>query len=82
MSTSYAVNDVGGGTRKVISDFNGSPGFRHFLYVINERTSFASWASAFESSRLVIGLKLTSDEKFAYVFVEKKANGGIVDYAA
>ena len=39
---------------------------------MNERTSFASWASAFESSRLVIGLKLTSDQKVAYVFVEKK----------
>ena len=28
-----------------------------FLFVMNERTSFALRASAFESSRLVIGLK-------------------------
>ena len=36
---------------------------------MNERTSFASWASAFESSRLVIGLKWTSDQKVARVSV-------------
>ena len=39
---SYAINDNGGGARKVISDLNGSLRFRHFLYVMNERTSFAS----------------------------------------
>ena len=33
-----------------------------------ERTSFASWASTFESSRLVIGLKLSSDQKVTSVF--------------
>ena len=38
----FAINDNGGGARKVISDLNGSLGFRHFLYVMNERTSFAS----------------------------------------
>ena len=69
ISASYAVNDIGGGARKVISDLNGSLGSQYFLYVLNERTSFASWASAFESSRLVIGLKWTSDQKVAYVFV-------------
>ena len=42
ISASYAVNDIGGGTRKVISDLNGSLGSRYFLYVMNERTSFAS----------------------------------------
>ena len=65
ISASYAVNDIGEGTRKVISDLNWSLGFRHFLYVTNERTSFASWASAFESSSLVIGLKWTPDQKVA-----------------
>ena len=45
------------GTRKVISDLNGSLGSRYFLYVMSERTSFALRASAFESSKLVIGLK-------------------------
>ena len=42
ISASYAVNNIGGGTRKVISDLNGSLGSRYFLYVMNERTSFAS----------------------------------------
>ena len=50
-----------------LSDLNESLGSRYFLYVMNERTSFASWASIFE--RLVIGLKWTSDQKVAYVFV-------------
>ena len=31
ISASYVVNDIGEGTRKVISDLNGSPGSRHFL---------------------------------------------------
>ena len=30
ISASYAVNDIGGGARKVISDLNGSLGSRHF----------------------------------------------------
>ena len=54
----FLIDYIGGGTREVISDFNGSLGSQHFLYAMNERTSFASLASAFESSRLVIGLKL------------------------
>ena len=53
----------------MINDLNGSFGSWYFLYVMNERTSFASWVSAFESSRLVIGLKWTSDQKVTYVFV-------------
>ena len=57
-----AVNDIGGGAREVISDRNGSFGFRHFIYVVNERTSFAFWASAIEISKLVIGLKWTPDD--------------------
>ena len=68
ISASYAVNDIGGGIRKVISDLNRSLGSRYFLYVMNERTSFASWASAFGSSRLVIGLKwtFTMDRPFGF----------------
>ena len=42
ISASYAVNNIGGGTRKVINDLNGSFGSRYFLYVMNERASFAS----------------------------------------
>ena len=38
-------------------------------HVLNERTSFATWANAFESSRLVIGLKWTSNQKVDYLFV-------------
>ena len=33
----------------MISDLNRSLGSRYFLYVTNERTSFASSASAFEN---------------------------------
>ena len=55
----------GGGTRKVIIDLDGSFRSRYFLYTMNERKSFGSWASAFESPRLVIGLKWTSDQKVA-----------------
>ena len=41
----------------MISDINGSLGSRLFLHVINERTSFASRASAFKGTRLIIGLE-------------------------
>ena len=69
MQVNYAVDDIGRGTREVISDRNGSLGSRHFLCAMNERTRFASLASALESSRLVIALKLTSVQKVAYVYV-------------
>ena len=39
---SYAVNDIGGGARKVISELNRSLGSRHFFYFMNERRGFAS----------------------------------------
>ena len=68
ISASYAIDDIGGGARKVIFDLNGSLGSGHFLYAINKRTSFASWANTYESSKLVIGLKWTSDQNVAYVF--------------
>ena len=57
--------EIGGGARKAISDLDGSLGFRKFLLVGNERTTFASWASVFESSKLVISFKWTSDQKVA-----------------
>ena len=57
--------DIGGGARKMISDLDGSLGFRNFLLVVNETTTFASWASVFESSKLVTSLKWTSDQKVA-----------------
>ena len=74
ISVSYAVDDTGGGAREVVSDLNRSLGSKHFLYVMNERTSFAHWASALESSRLVIGLKWTFAQKVAYVFVTFELN--------
>ena len=40
ISTSYAVDSISGGAREVIRDLKGSLRFRHFLYVLNERTSF------------------------------------------
>ena len=41
----------------MISDLNGSLGTRYFVGVVNERTSFASCASAFKSAGLVISLE-------------------------
>ena len=41
ISVSYAVDDTGGGAREVVSDLNRSLGSHHFLYVMNEKTSFA-----------------------------------------
>ena len=41
----------------MISDLNGSLGFRQFLNVANERTCFASWASTFKSTGLFTRLK-------------------------
>ena len=49
--------DFGGGVGEVISDLNGSLGYRCFVRVVNERTSFASCASAFNSAGLVISLE-------------------------
>ena len=40
ISTTYAVDDISGGAREVIRDLNGSLRFRHFLYVMSERTKF------------------------------------------
>ena len=71
ISTSYTENDIGRGARKVISDLNGSLGSRRFLYVMNQGTSFASWVSAFESCRLIIGLKWTSDQQLWSVVVRR-----------
>ena len=68
ISTSYEVHDTGRGTRKVITNLNRSLGSRNFLYVMNERTGFALWASAFKSYRLIIGLIWTSHQKVAYHF--------------
>ena len=36
------MHDIGGGAREAISDLYGCFGSRSFLYVMNERTSFAS----------------------------------------
>ena len=53
----------------MISDLNGSLRSQKFLNVANERTCFASCASAFKSTGLLTRLKRTSDLKVAYVFV-------------
>ena len=39
--------------RMRFSNFNGSLGSGYFLYVMNERTTYASCAPAFESSGLI-----------------------------
>ena len=69
VSASYAMDDIGGGAHEVISDLNGSLGSRYFLGIVNERTGFASYASAFKSARLFISLEGTFDQKIAYVIV-------------
>ena len=45
----------------MISDFDQSLGSRYFPNVANERTCFASCASAFKSSGLITCLEYTSD---------------------
>ena len=57
ISTSYEIDDVGGGAREVISDLDGSLGSRYLVGVVNERTSFASCAGTFKSAGLVISFK-------------------------
>ena len=71
INASYAIDHIGGGARKVISDLNGSLRSRYFVGVVNERTSFASCASALILK--VPGWSLVWNElltnKIAYVFV-------------
>lgn len=50
ISANYAIDDIDGGTHEVISNLNRLFGFRYFLNILNERTSFASCLHAFESS--------------------------------
>ena len=45
----------------MISDLNGSLGYRQFLNVASERACFASCASTFKSTGFFIRLKRTSD---------------------
>ena len=47
-------------------------GARYFVSVLNERTSFASRARAFEGARLLNCFECASDYKIAYVFVAFK----------
>ena len=63
------IDGISPGAREVIRNLIGSLGSRYFFSVVNERTSLASRASAIKSSRLVISLERTSDQKLAYVFV-------------
>lgn len=50
ISANYTIDDIDGGTHEVISNLNRLFGFRYFLNILNERTSFASCLHAFESS--------------------------------
>ena len=49
----YAIDNICRGTRETISDLNRSPRARYFVSVLDERTSFASRAHAFESTRIL-----------------------------
>ena len=46
---------------KAISDFNRSLGSCYFVRNVNERTSVASFARTFKSTRLIIRFKYTSN---------------------
>ena len=41
----------------------------YFVRIVNERTSVASFARAFKSTRLIIRFQYTSNKKVPYVFV-------------
>ena len=57
----YAIDNICRGTRETISDFNRSLRDRYFVSVLNERTSFASRACAFEGARLINCFECASD---------------------
>ena len=57
----YAINNICRGTRETISDLNRSLKARYFVSVLNERTSFASRARAFEGARLLNSFECASD---------------------
>ena len=42
INASYAIDEIGGGARDVISDLIESLRSRNVLYIMNERTIFAS----------------------------------------
>ena len=67
----YAIDNICRGTRETISDLNRWLRARYFVSVLDERTSFASQASAFESTRLLNCFECAFDEKVAYVFVAR-----------
>jgi len=46
----------------MISDLDRSLGFRYFLNIANERTCFASYASAFKSSGLITCLEYMASD--------------------
>ena len=57
----YAIDNICRGTRETISDLNRSLRARYFVSVVNERTSFASRARAFEGTRLLNYFECASD---------------------
>ena len=67
--TGNAINDISGGRGETISDLNGSFRSRYPVSVENQRTSFATCASALKSTGLVISFKCASDEEVTHVFV-------------
>ena len=59
---------------KLKKDLNGSLGSRQFLYVMEKNDKFCIVNERIWSSRLVIGLKWTCDQKVAHVFVKFEWN--------
>ena len=57
----YAIDNICRGTRETISDLNRSLRARYFVSVLNEKTSFASRARAFEGARFLNCFECASD---------------------
>ena len=72
ISAGYTIDNICRGTRETISDLNRSLRARYLVSVLDERTSFASWARAFESTRLLNCFECAFDKKVAYVFIVKQ----------
>ena len=70
------MDDVGGGACEVIGDLNESLWSRYFLGIVNDRTGFASYTSAFKSARFDISLDGTSDQKLSMLLLHLNEMSG------
>ena len=73
ISAGYAVDDISGGAREVISNLTGSFGSGYFVNIVNVMKSFVSCVSAFESSGSVISL---TKKVLLFLSRSNERNGG------